>query len=423
MFGGAKGGGKSKALFWDAVMRCLFHDEQRIPVHAGIFRRHIKELKENHMLWARNLPKAFGTWRASDKEFWFPHGARLSFYHIEVEDDVKNFQSAEWEFVYPDEATLFTPYQLEFLYGQWRTSLPVRKRLRLASNPGGPGHEWVKERFVDPDPDGGGEPWYDPETHTTRAYIKTTWRDNEYLEDDYEFSSLQSIPEGLREAFKEGNWDLHVDRFFTTWSSRKHVIAPFEVPRSYRRWGSVDWGYTAPLHAQAWARDSQGHHFVYRTLHQARLSNEMQAELMAKMFPEVHAWVADPAIWNPTGYSRGKLNIVAHDWMETWRKMGHHVVLLPGNNDRGTGWQRIQDMLKDDEEGVPWLQVFNTCRELIASFPRAQTNPTGKKRGDKHPGEDIAPMMGDDPLDATRYGALYGYRPTTKPVSVGFLRR
>ncbi len=52
--------------------------------------------------------------------------------------------------------------------------------MRLTGNPGGPGHQWVKARYIDPAPMGW-QPIRDPETGLDRVYIPSRVTDNQYL--------------------------------------------------------------------------------------------------------------------------------------------------------------------------------------------------------------------------------------------------
>jgi predicted phage terminase large subunit-like protein len=95
-------------------------------------------------------------WNDNDHRWTFPSGATLTFAHLQHEDDKYNYQGAAFQFIGFDELTQFTETQYTYLFS--RMPAPedalhdgplgqVPLRIRAASNPGGPGHDWVKQRF------------------------------------------------------------------------------------------------------------------------------------------------------------------------------------------------------------------------------------------------------------------------------------
>ena len=76
LFGGAAGGGKSKALVMDALARLLAHP----GTHAYLFRRTYTELEDTLIAEARSsIPKTIGKYNVSRHEITLAGGSVMHF--------------------------------------------------------------------------------------------------------------------------------------------------------------------------------------------------------------------------------------------------------------------------------------------------------------------------------------------------------
>lgn len=148
LFGGAAGSGKSEALLmWLA-------EGIEIPDYtAGIFRRYIEDLSEgNSSLMAkayRLYPALGGT--PNGLEWRFPSGAVIVLSGMAYEKSVLKHQGKEFHRVAFDELTHFLENQYMFITKtRMRKVLgfPIKLGARASANPGGPGHQWVLNRFI-----------------------------------------------------------------------------------------------------------------------------------------------------------------------------------------------------------------------------------------------------------------------------------
>jgi len=148
MYGGAAGGGKSDALLMAALQ---YVDVENYA--ALLLRKSYSDLS----LPAALIPRAAewltttdAKWNGAEHVWRFPSGASLSFGYLDTEADKYRYQSAEYQFIGFDELTQFSESQYTYMFSRLRrlkgSNVPLR--MRGASNPGGYGHEWVKQRFI-----------------------------------------------------------------------------------------------------------------------------------------------------------------------------------------------------------------------------------------------------------------------------------
>lgn len=151
LFGGAAGPGKTECLTMEALRQV---DN---PRYTGIlFRRVFPSLEAARGIIQRSQEwyPSYGGRYNSTKHYWaFPSGSRIYFGHMQHEDDMLQYQGAEYAFIGFDELTEFTKRQ--YLYMFTRCRVPpdsgLRAYIRSATNPGNLGHYWVKNRFINTD--------------------------------------------------------------------------------------------------------------------------------------------------------------------------------------------------------------------------------------------------------------------------------
>ena len=127
------------------------------------------------------------------------------------------------------------------------------------SNPGGVGHTWVKEAFVDllepyelrqMDKENGG---------MLRQYIPALLEDNPSMaEDDPTYEDrLLGLGGALAKAMRYGDWNVVEGAYFDVFDINKHVIRPFEIPSHWARFRAFDWGSARPF-SVGWYAVSSG---------------------------------------------------------------------------------------------------------------------------------------------------------------------
>ena len=151
LYGGAAGGGKTTAIVMDAFLRCARHP----GTIAYLFRRTYRELEDTLLPEAlRRIPRPLYRYSGQGHEIRLCNGSALRFRHCQKDVDRFLYQGAEIHWLYIDELTHFSQEVYEFLRSRLRAraDLGIRPVVRATSNPGGPGHAWVKARFLDPMP-------------------------------------------------------------------------------------------------------------------------------------------------------------------------------------------------------------------------------------------------------------------------------
>ena len=405
IFGGARGGGKSWAVRWKAVLMCIRYKGLKVL----IMRRSYPELLENHINPMKDLLYGIARYNGTEHEFRFPNGSRIKFMYCMRDDDLRNIQGHEYDVIAIDEATQMTEYQIKSIAVCVRGSNDFPKRLYMTCNPGGPGHQYIKRLK-----EGKFREGEKPEDY---VFIQSLVTDNKALmkkQPDY-IEQLKALPPKLRDAWLYGNWDIYEGQFFEEFvddpshyldKKYTHVIEPFEPPRGWRIYRSFDWGYAKPFSCAWWAVDYDGVFYRILELYGCRkdrdgtdIPNEGVKWIDDKIFSEIarmereHPWlagkkimgVADPSIWagEENGISR---NDVAQKYKVYFDK---------GNNDRIPGWMQCHYRLAFDENGYPMMYVFKNCQAFIRTIPLLCY--------DEHAAEDLDSAMEDHVADEWRY--------------------
>ena len=236
LFGGAAGGGKSDGLLMAALQ---FAD---VPGYAALLlRRSFADLALPGALLDRArewLGPTDARYSPNEHTWHFPSGASLTFGYLESARDHLRYQSAEFQFVAFDEVTQFPEHQYRFLFSRVRrpshadgaaddgvTLADVPLRMRAASNPGGPGHEWVYRRFVNQDTRNPGT-----------IFIPSLLEDNPYLDADEYEQALQLLDPVNYERLRRGDWSVKEGATVFDTDAVQFVDGPWPSDdRRYRR--------------------------------------------------------------------------------------------------------------------------------------------------------------------------------------------
>ena len=357
LFGGAAGGGKSYGQMVDALLFALKYAGSK----QLILRRTFSELDKSLIRTSLALfPREIYTFNSSNHTGKFKNGSIIDFGYCATENDVYQYQSAEYDCIRFDELTHFTEAQYVYLISRVRGANNFPKQIKSSTNPGGVGHSWVKTRFIDPAPHGES---FLGEDGMRRIFIPSLLDDNNFLmsSDPGYKERLTALPERERKALLFGDWNIFEGQYFNEFNHKKHVCTPFEIPSDWRKYRTIDYGLDRLV--CLWiAVSPDGTAYVYREFCESNLPIGTAAIGITERTPageEIYATLAPPDLFSrsqETGKTKASL----------FSERG--VTFTKTSNDRETGWLAIKELLSDTQTG-PRLKIFSFCTELIRCLP------------------------------------------------------
>lgn len=384
---------------------------------------------------AKSIYEPLGaTWQEQKKSFVMPAGGKVRFRPLESVSDAEKYQGQNLTDAAVEEAGNYpSSAPIDRLFGCLRSAHGVPTQLMLTANPGGPGHGWIKHRYIDPAPLGmrvlsrklpnGRDHKY--------IFIPAKLRDNRLLQTqdpDYETRLYLVGSAQLVKAWLDGDWSAIEGAYFPEFDTEQHVVQPLPLPKRWMRFRAMDWGSARPfcvlwfavsdgdLREEPWGeapsgtfRFPKGSLVVYREWYgstgEPNVGLKFTAEQLAHGIleredkDETTYSVIDPAAFAEDG---------GPSIAERMSRCG--VLSRPADNRRVAklgaigGWDQVRQRLLG-EDGRPMLYMFSTCTNLIRTVPIMQ-HDVGKPEDMDSDGEDHA-------ADALRYGCMS--RPWTRP--------
>lgn len=425
-YGGARGGGKTDGSIGDWLQHSSAYGEDAVGV---FFRRRFKQLEEVIARTKQIFPKLGAKYNEQKAEWTMPGGGRLKFRYIEKDKDAEEYQGHSYTRVYIEEATNFpSPAPINLLRGTLRSARGVPCGLRLTGNPGGPGHNWVKSRYINPAPQGFvilKEQFLDEHGNLStdasgkpreieRVFIPSKLTDNRLLTENdplYVARLRQSGSEALVKAWLTGNWDIVDGAFFDEFSEERHVLDidwVKRIPPGTIRFRAFDWGSAKPF-SVGWYAVSNGKWglppnalFKYEEWYGACGPNKglkMTADLVAAgirsrestMAGPVRYGVADPSIFIRDG-GPSIAEAMAIKGVQ-WRR---------ADNKRRAGWEQLRMRLVGELQGngetKPMIYFSESCEDTLRTLPTMQH--------DDRDTEDLDTEGEDHAVDETRYAVM-----------------
>lgn len=407
-FGGARGGGKSWAVRAKATIAAQHYPGIKIL----IVRRTYQELTNNHIMPMRSMLLGIAVFNKQEKMFTFRNGSIIKFGYCDNDNDAEQYQGAEYDYIFIDEATNLQEEWIKKIVACCRGVNGFPKHIFYTCNPGGVGHAYIKRLFIDRD-------FLPQEYPEDYSFVQARVTDNEVLmkmQPDY-IRQLEMLPPKLRKGWLDGDWDIFDGAFFEEfrhapehYDDRRytHVIPPFVPDRGWYCFRSFDYGYRKPFSVSWNFIDYDG--VMYRMLEWygvQRLNGQVNPNVGIRMeedqiFQEIYRiehehpflkgrkidGVADPAIFqHDTG-----LSIYDH-------AVKQHVYFAPGDNQRLAGWQECHHRLRFDENGYPNFYVTTNCKQFIRTVTLMQYS-------ERKP-EDLDTELEDHAVDEWRYACMF----------------
>jgi|SRR5579864_215405 len=444
MYGGAAGGGKSDELVMLPVVRG-FHKE---PYFKGIiFRRTYPELESEIILRSKDwYPHFGGTYNEERRRWNFSSGAIIQFGHCEHENDIRKYDTSEYQYGAFDELTSFTEFQYTyFVHSRMRSkvssNIPVI--VRSGTNPGNIGHKWVRSRFVSP------APWgtiiRDKITTLKRIFIQCLATDNPYIDKNY-INRLMGLPEAERRAKLDGDWYTFEGQVFSDFRENHipgepenaiHVIEPFDIPQWWLRILAIDWGTRAFTVALWGALSPEDRLYIYQEYAQkGRRVVEWASEIGALSQGESYRKVSlCRSAWQDRGedelviaekfkkYSGIEASQAQNDRIQGKITLEEFIRWAPKPKSiipkseydpeeaarimRQQGFEVYKAYLKsfepeEPEANLPKLQILRgRAPVLVETIPLCIYGPNNSRTNKLS--EDVQEFDGDDPYDCVRY--------------------
>ena len=408
-FGGARGGGKTDGILGEWAQHANKYGENAIGLMVRRTRLQLTETFER----AKAIYRLLGaTFTEMPMRCLMPNGARLNFAYLERDSDAENYQGHSYTRVYIEEAGNFpSPTPVMKLMATLRSGTGVPCRMRLTGNPGGPGHQWVKARYVDPAPLGW-ESIRDPETGLDRVYIPSRVSDNCYLGPRYLAQLKQLGTPDLVRAWLEGDWSVVSGAYFPEFSVTRHVVPPRTLPAHWTRFRAFDWG-AARLFCCLWMTVSDGTVpglpanalVVYREWYGSTGEPNVGLGLTAEAVGEGILKREEPG--ERISYSVCDPAMLKQDGGPPMAERMRGILWRGADNSRVSGWDQVRARLVGQDEKSA-LYLFSTCTHLIRTV-------AGLQHDSARP-EDLDSDGEDHARDALRYGCMS--RPWMRPAPV-----
>lgn len=417
---------------------------------------------------------------ASQYKWTWPTGEELLFRHVKKIGDYEGFHGHEYPFIGWNELTKFptselydkfmstnrstfkpevnTPHKVVdagegHLCSDGITRLydtddgkplpPIPLKVFSTTNPNGPGHGWVKRRFIDAAPRGKvvrkSVEIFNPQTQTEEIIIKTqiaifgSYRENIYLPPGYIAELEQIKDKNLRRAWLFGDWDIVTGGALDdVWDKQVHVLPRFAIPRTWSIDRALDWGSSHPF-SVGWFAEANGEEAIIHhngrefsfcppagTLIQfaewygtAEIGTNKGLKLSAGMVADgikereegfkINGWITTTVWAGPADNSIRDVREIDVETIESkmavknieWERSDKS----PGS--RKNGLQLMRDRLEASTKGEgPGLYFMDNCVASISTIPTLPRDP------DKI--DDVDTTAEDHPYDMVRYRTLKG---------------
>ena len=430
VYGGAAGPGKSHLLRVAFIKWAL-----EIPgLQLYLFRRKFRDLIQGHMEGKTGFRAMLqpaveaGAVESVGLEMRFANGmngsfvggSRISLNHCQHEDDVFNYKTIEFNVLGLEETTEFSPFQIKFLRSRvrmpdaikipekylmpkefWRTPDKPRysfPRCLYPTNPGGPGHDYIKRNWIDEHTPL--ELWNasTDEGGMLRQFIPGLLADNPSVNPDEYAYTLSGLPPAYRDALLYGKWTAAVGSYYPEFDFDRHVIDPFDIPQHWFRFRTFDWGSAEPFAVHWWAvspgETIQGRFFPRRSLVCFNEWYGSEVNDGAKGLGMPNAEIAggilrrsEPDFQKVITLSDSFPFQDRGGWTIETVFRDNGVPLHQGDTSRVAGWSQLRDRLTGVEIEVgrpryPMMYIFRRCKALISYIPSLQYHPSESKPQD-----------------------------------------
>jgi len=450
LFQGTRGGGKTDCLLMSFGQ---YTGRGFGAAWKGIlFRQTYKQLSDVITKTKKWFPLIWPQAKFNNTEHvWtWPEGEQLLLRQFKRDDDYWNYHGHEYPWIGWEELCNWaTDAGYKRMFSCCRSSKPGMPRMiRATTNPYGPGHNWVKMRFLPDrmnmkvrkdliDEEGRPEP--------SRLSIFSRLQENLILlkSDPNYVTNLAASARNKAEkkAWLEGSWDIVSGGMFDdVFQSQFNVIKPFVIPEKWRIDRSFDWGSSKPFSVGWWAvsngedvkigegkwkstvrgdlfriqewygwsgKPNEGTMSLASDISKGIVERELKWGWRSQSDPNwcrVKTGVADSAIFSVENGNCIETDMKVRVRLDDGIKY-RGVPWIPADKKAGSrvnGWDQVRRMLKnahpDEKTGMrekPGLFIFDICDNWIRTVPVLP-------RDEKEP-DDVNTEAEDHIADETRY--------------------
>jgi len=398
LYGGALGGGKSYWLRWVLLRRLLelygkFKLEKVTVMLAcedypSLKDRQLQKIGLEFPEWIGTLCQDHKTYGRSFVLKSQYGGGAICFRNL---DDPSKYQSAEFAAIGVDELTKNTYETFTHLRSRLRwPGLPDCETWFLGgTNPGGVGHGWVKQFWIDQEFP---EEWTTPvDFRPCFAFVPSKADDNPHLDAAY-YATLQTLPPNLRKAFRDGDWDIFVGQAFPQYSRDTHGFEwDGKIPQDAPVYFTFDWGFGKPFSIGWWWVDADGRVWRFAEWYGwsgtadegLRITDSEIAEGIQQR--EAQLGLADRKVIRLAGHDcwNKKPNYDGGGQGKSTAEVftGYGILLIKADSSRGLKIRQFRERLRKNENELPMLMVAKTCNQFNRTIPNLNM--------DKHNVEDV----------------------------------
>lgn len=345
---------------------------------------------ENQVLIGNAAHIANGPDRARRQRYTYPNGSELV---IGGMDKATKIKSTQFDLIFAEEATDLTEDDWETLTTRNRNFMMPYQQVIASCNPDAPTH-WLNQRG----------------NSGRMSRLLSRHRDNPKYHDGidwtpegraYVLGKLANLTGVRRARYFEGKWAAAEGIVYDNWDAATHLIDHFDIPREWRRFRVVDFGYTNPFVCQWWAMDGDGRLYRYRELYATqRLVSDHAADIARLSAGESYtATVADhDAEDRATLHSLGIQTIPAFKAV-TVGIQAVQARLAKAGDDRPRLFLLRDSLVSRDERLVEAKKPLCTEQEIDGYV--------WAKSADGRPVKEEPVKVDDHGCDATRYAVAY----------------
>lgn len=417
VYGGARGGGKTYSCLGEFIIHSQTYGRRA----KGLFLRRTRESLKDAIREAKTLFRLVAAWKSTRNEFHFKTGAILVFNYLDRDEDAEQYQGHQYTRVYVEELTQFPdPTPIRKMFATLRSADGVPCQFRATCNPGGPGHNWVKARYVDQGPF---NLVSDPLTGMQRVFIPARISDNPTLlknDPSYIDRLRMAGNDQLVKAWLEGDWSIIEGAFFQEWDKGEHVLphgevtAAFDANTDWRYFMAGDWGSARPFSfgwyaicpSEMWIADRRiprGSIVRFREYYgmkpgEFNVGVKLHAEVVAK---EIKVRTDEKLLYgvlDPSAFKQDGGPSIAERMAlagARFRPADNRRIARKGSLG---GWDMCRYRLSGNDDGQPMFYVTEASPHFIRSVPVLQH--------DKNNMEDLDTEAEDHIADEWRYACM-----------------